>query len=111
MNLLQAVISCLQKYIGFGGRASRAEYWWYMLFYIVLSIVAQLINDKLASVVYFSLMLPTVAVGMRRLHDIGKSGWYMLIWLVAVIGWVIMIYWAVQPGQPNTNQYGQEPDA
>jgi uncharacterized membrane protein YhaH (DUF805 family) len=56
-------------------------------------------------------MLPTVAVGMRRLHDIGKSGWYMLIWLVAVIGWVIMIYWAVQPGQPNTNQYGQEPDA
>jgi uncharacterized membrane protein YhaH (DUF805 family) len=40
MNLLQAVISCLQKYIGFGGRASRAEYWWYMLFYIVLSIVA-----------------------------------------------------------------------
>jgi uncharacterized membrane protein YhaH (DUF805 family) len=53
--------------------------------------------------------LPGLAVTARRLHDIGRSGWWMLLWLVPLVGWIVLIVWYCQPGQPGTNQYGPNP--
>jgi uncharacterized membrane protein YhaH (DUF805 family) len=111
MNFQQAVMTCFQKYVVFEGRASRSEYWWFFPFNIVLSMIATTIHMKVGNLVSLLLLLPSLAVGVRRLHDIGKSGWFMLIWLIPLIGWILMIYWAVQPGQPEANAYGELPAA
>ena len=55
------------------------------------------------------MLLPSLAAGARRLHDIGKSGWFQLLGIIPIIGWILLIYWASQPGQPGANQYGQPP--
>ena len=59
--------------------------------------------------VNLALLLPSLSVGARRLHDMGKSGWFQLIWLIPFIGWAVMIYWLVQPSVAGSNQYGEGP--
>jgi uncharacterized membrane protein YhaH (DUF805 family) len=110
MNFQQAVMTCLQKYVGFEGRASRSEYWWFFLFNIVLTIIAQVINVKLGGLVSLLLLLPGISAAVRRMHDIGKSGFYLLLGLIPLVG-LILLYWAVQPSQPEANQYGEPPTA
>jgi uncharacterized membrane protein YhaH (DUF805 family) len=110
MNFQQAVMSCLQKYVGFEGRASRSEYWWFFLFNILLSIVASMLSEKLGGLVSLLMLLPSIAAGARRLHDIGKSGWTMLLYIIPLIGFILWIYWGVQPSQGD-NQYGEAPEA
>jgi uncharacterized membrane protein YhaH (DUF805 family) len=109
MDIVEAVKTCLRKYAAFGGRASRSEYWWFALFYFVLSVVVSMFSDVLNALVGLGLLVPSLAVGTRRLHDIGKSGWLQLIWLVPLIGWALMIYWLVQPTGP-ANEYGAGPE-
>jgi len=97
MNFGQAISTCLSKYATFSGRASRPEFWWFFLFQILLSIVASLFGDIISGLVSLALLLPALAVGARRLHDIGKSGWWQLLILTG-IGIFLLIYWWVQPG-------------
>ena len=97
MNFVDAVKTCLRKYGTFSGRASRSEFWWFALFTVLLSIVASMVSELLNGVVSLALLLPSLAVGARRLHDIGKTGWLQLIWMIPLIGWAFMIYWLVQP--------------
>ena len=112
-EILDAVKTCFRKYVDFTGRARRPEFWWFALFSFVVGIVAGMIGQWLNSLVSLALLLPSLAVGTRRLHDIGKSGWFQLLWFIPIIGWAILIYWFVQPtGGPN--QYGgveTSPDA
>jgi uncharacterized membrane protein YhaH (DUF805 family) len=105
-DVQKAVKTCLSKYADFNGRAARPEFWWFMLAQIVVLLIAGMISGLLEALVSLGLLLPGLAVGARRLHDIGKSGWLQLLWLVPIIGWAILIYWAAQPSAVGTNAYG-----
>ena len=103
-----------KKYAVFHGRARRAEYWMFVLFSIIasiiLSIIGEIIHTTLLGNLYtLAVIIPSLAVGARRLHDIGKSGWWLLIGLIPIIGWIILIMFAVMDGQPGDNQYGSNP--
>ena len=110
MDFKQAVLRCVRdKYAEFNGRASRAEYWWFVLAYVVVSLVLSLLHlDIIAMLFNLALLIPSLAAGTRRLHDIGKSGWFQLIWLIPLIGWILLIYWLAQPST-GPNAYGEGP--
>ncbi len=107
VNFGSAITICMTKYADFNGRAARPEFWWFQLFVFLLNIVvALLLGDGLiANLVSVAFLLPTLAVGSRRLHDIGKSGWWQLLSLT-IIGIILLIYWFVQPGDQAENEYG-----
>jgi uncharacterized membrane protein YhaH (DUF805 family) len=110
MDFKQSIVTCLKnKYVDFSGRAGRPEFWWFALFCLVAGLLVQVIlGDIIAMLVNLALLLPSLAVGARRLHDIGKSGWFQLLWFIPFLGWAVMIYFLVQPtGGPN--QYGEGP--
>jgi uncharacterized membrane protein YhaH (DUF805 family) len=108
MNFGQAISTCFAKYATFSGRASRPEFWWFFLFQILVSIVASMISEMLSGLASLALVLPSLAVGARRLHDIGKSGWWQLI-MLTVIGLLVLIYWWVQPTAEGSNEYEAAP--
>jgi uncharacterized membrane protein YhaH (DUF805 family) len=110
MDFKQSVIRCVRdKYADFNGRASRPEFWWFALACFLVAVVFNLLRlELLGALVNLALLLPSLAVGSRRLHDIGKSGWFQLIWLIPLVGWAIMIYWLVQPSA-GPNEYGEGP--
>ncbi len=104
MNFGQAISTCFSKYANFSGRASRPEFWWFMLFEIVLLGVAGMVSNMLYGIVALALILPVLSVGARRLHDIGRTGWWQLLSLT-VIGSLVLLYWFVQPTAEGSNQY------
>ncbi|TFY97331.1 DUF805 domain-containing protein [Ramlibacter rhizophilus] len=106
MNFTDAVKTCLRQYATFTGRASRPEFWWFMLFVLLLSMAASLIGPRVNALVTLLLLLPSIAVAARRLHDIDKSGWWQLVSLVPLVGWLVTLYWYVQPSQPSGNRFG-----
>jgi uncharacterized membrane protein YhaH (DUF805 family) len=110
-DIQKAVKTCLTKYAEFAGRAARPEFWWFALFQFVVLVVLGLISPAVEGLASLALLLPALAVGSRRLHDLNKSAWLMLLWLIPVIGWLLLIYWAAQPGDPGANQYGEPPSA
>ena len=104
MNFGQAISTCLSKYATFSGRASRPEFWWFFLFQLLVSLVTSFLGDLINGLAALALLVPALAVGARRLHDIGKSGWWQLIALT-VIGILVIIYWAAQPSAEGSNNY------
>ena len=104
MNFTQAISTCFAKYATFSGRASRSEFWWFFLFQILVSIAASIFGDVASGLVSLAFLLPALAVGARRLHDIGKSGWWQLIMLTG-IGLLLLIYWWVQPASDVDQDY------
>ncbi|WP_422088111.1 MULTISPECIES: DUF805 domain-containing protein [Variovorax] len=110
MDFQTAVKTCLNKYVDFTGRASRSEFWWFVLAQLVVLIVASLIHRFLYGIAALALLLPALAVGARRLHDIGKSGWFLLLALIPLVN-LVLIYFYVQPTQPEPNSYGEPPTA
>ena len=104
-------------YTDFDGRATRSEYWNYVLVYIMLSfgisvilgITQSTILGILAVVIYLVLLLPSLAVAVRRLHDIGKSGWMLLLGLIPIIGGIIILVFLVKDSESGTNLYGPNP--
>jgi uncharacterized membrane protein YhaH (DUF805 family) len=114
MGMPDAVRSVLTKYATFSGRARRSEFWWFYLAYILASIVVSIIDQMIGSPVLgvlltLGLIVPTLAVGARRLHDIGKSGWWQLIGIVPLVGAIVLIVFFCQDSQPGTNKYGPSP--
>ena len=97
MNFGEAISSCLKNYATFSGRAARPEFWWFFLFQFLLSIAASMVGDVASGLVGLALLLPALAVGARRLHDIGKTGWWQLLVLTG-IGFLLLLYWWAQPG-------------
>jgi uncharacterized membrane protein YhaH (DUF805 family) len=118
MNFPTAVKTCLvQKYASFSGRASRSEFWWFYLFTILVGWTMQFLGmfilgensaglDIISSVANLIFILPTFAVGCRRLHDIGRSGWWQLL-LLTVIGVLLLIYWWIKKPVEEDNKYGE----
>ncbi|BEP95309.1 hypothetical protein GmRootA79_36930 [Acidovorax sp. A79] len=98
MDFVSAVKSCLTQYAGFSGRAVRSEFWWFFLFQVAVMVVASFLGDVISGIVSLALVLPALAVGARRLHDIGRSGWWQLLTLTG-IGVLVLIYWWVQPSE------------
>jgi len=96
MTFTESIQTCFSKYADFNGRATRSEFWWWVLFVILATIAANILNDKLGILVSLGTLLPYIAVTARRLHDTNRSGWWQLIGIIPVIGWIIMIVWCAQ---------------
>jgi len=107
----------LKKYAQFSGRSRRAEYWQYALFigiaYVVLMVLALASKSSvvfgLIAVFYLGILVPSLAVGVRRLHDTGKSGWWLLFGIVPLVGGITLLVFSCLDSQPGPNQYGPNP--
>lgn len=102
----------LKNYVNFEGRASRPEYWWFTLAYAIVNIILSIIpkvGTALSGILALAVLIPSIGVGVRRLHDINKSGWWLLISLIPVVGAIILIVWFVKPSDNGENQYGERP--
>jgi uncharacterized membrane protein YhaH (DUF805 family) len=114
MSFPEAVRACLSKYVTFTGRARRAEYWWFVLFVALVSVVASTI-DMAADITLFqvivglALLLPNLAVAVRRLHDTDRTGWWLLIGLVPVIGGIVLLVFMLLDSDPHPNRFGASP--
>ena len=106
MDFVQAVKSCLGQYATFSGRAPRSEYWWFFLFQLLVMVAASLIGDVVYALASLALLLPALAVGTRRLHDIGRTGWWQLL-LLTGIGFLVLLYFWVQPSAEESNPHGE----
>lgn len=111
MTFGESIKTCLTKYVEFNGRARRSEYWWFVLFSFLVQVACSIVSQALAGLVALALLLPSLAVGARRLHDIGKTAWLLLVALIPLLGWLLLIYWAVQPTVESANEYGEPPAA
>lgn len=108
-------ISVLKKYVGFRGRASRSEFWIFLLVStlvtLTLLIMDALLNTErfIASLYHLAVTLPTLAVCIRRLHDTGRSGWWYLLSFIPIVGIIILTVFYSQDSQYDENQYGTNP--
>ena len=115
------------RYAKFDGRASRSEFWYFALFYFIVNIILVLIDSLVINPILgatpsqmgqggilqvifaLALLVPSIALAVRRLHDIGKSGWWYLIVFIPIVGVLVLLYFFVLDSQPGTNQYGHNP--
>jgi len=116
-------LEVLKKYAVFGGRARRREYWYFALFNILISIALAIIDGVtgtlsaeagiglLGAFYALAVLIPGIAVSVRRLHDTSRSGWWLLIVLVPLIGAIVLLVFMVQDSQAGENQYGPNPKA
>ncbi|HWL96745.1 MAG TPA: DUF805 domain-containing protein [Nocardioidaceae bacterium] len=114
MSFPEAVRACLTQYVTFTGRARRSEYWWFFLFVFLASLVASMIdfsfNITLFQVIVgLALILPHLAVIVRRLHDTDRSGWWILIGLIPVVGTIVLLVFMLIDSDPQTNRFGASP--
>ncbi len=117
MDLTTSVKVCFKKYATFDGRARRSEFWYFCLFclligivtlYIDISILGYSVEEEytpLNTIAYLAVFIPSISVTARRLHDIGKSGWWMLLALTG-IGIILLIIWYVTDGEKKKNRFG-----
>lgn len=104
MTFTDAIGTCFKKYVDFDGCASRSEFWWWVLFTVLVTLVCQRVSYGLSGVFSLATLLPSIAVGVRRLHDTDRSGWWELFYFLPIIGWIILIVFWVEPG--HANRYG-----
>ncbi|MFE3196146.1 DUF805 domain-containing protein [Nocardia sp. NPDC059240] len=113
MGFGASVKSVLSQYATFRGRATRSEFWWFSLLYYLLIIVSAVLNGTAGSllllVVLFGLLIPSLAVQVRRLHDIGYSGWLSLIVVIPYLGALALLCVLMMDGTHGPNQYGPDP--
>ncbi len=123
-NMSAAVRAALSNFTNFSGRAARAEYWWWALSVFILLIIVGLIDavviapilgfepgdenagQPLSVIVSLVLLIPNIAVGVRRLHDSDRSGWWLLLSFIPILGFLVLIYFLVQPSSPGENRFG-----
>jgi uncharacterized membrane protein YhaH (DUF805 family) len=113
LNFVQAIQSGFSNYATFSGRAARSEFWYWTLFSFVVQIAVLLVDAELTegiagTLVSLALLLPTIAVGVRRLHDIDRTGWWWLISFTG-IGVILLIVWACFKGTAGPNRFGPDP--
>ena len=114
-------LEVLKKYAVFSGRARRMEYWMFILFNIIITVVLALIDSLIGTVIRqagfgllqglydLAVLLPSIAVTVRRLHDTGRTGWWILIGLIPVIGGIVLLIFMLLDSEPGENQYGPNP--
>lgn len=134
MGFAEAIKSVFMKYATFAGRARRAEFWWFVLFSLIAQAVLGSLdrnlfggglmaamfdgrfsiaqNPSVFSGLYsLAVVVPTIAVTCRRLHDVDRSGWWILIWVIPLIGFIIMLVWTTRRGTSGPNRFGPDPIA
>ena len=116
MQFSDAIQTVFQKYAVFEGRAGRPEYWYWVLFTVLVSIAANILGEvigvtgnALGALFSLATLVPSIAVGVRRLHDTGRSGWNLLWGVIPLLGWVVVLYFTVQPSEAGTNRFGPQP--
>jgi uncharacterized membrane protein YhaH (DUF805 family) len=107
-------LKVLKQYADFNGRARRKEYWMFVLVNVIISLVlgviAGIIRMPILGTIYsLAVLVPTIAVSVRRMHDIGKSGWVLLLGLIPLIGAIILLIWSATEGTSGSNPYGPDP--
>jgi uncharacterized membrane protein YhaH (DUF805 family) len=102
MNFIDAIKICFVKYADFNGCASRPEFWWWTLFTVIATLSVQVVSDNLSWAFTMATFLPGIAVGMRRLHDTDRSGWWQLLYFLPIIGWIFLIIWCAEEGKSNS---------
>ncbi len=117
MNFLQSVSACFNKYLTFNGRATRSEFWWFYLFSTLMSWTASIVGELTlgmglelgstiaSTILQIAFLLPWLAVASRRMHDIDRSGWWILIMFTG-IGIILLIYWWAKKGNFGENTFG-----
>ncbi len=118
MGFVEAIVSGFRNYVNFSSRAPRSEYWYWTLFVILVSIVANILDVVLFHGMYgyapisslssLALLLPGIAVSVRRLHDIDRTGWWILL-AFTLIGIFVLIYWDCVKGTAGNNRFGPDP--
>mgnify|MGYP000508853868 CR=1 FL=1 len=116
MNFQTSIKTCFNKYAVFSGRASRSEFWFFVLFGLLGGIISSIIDIMILSYPFeengpinliftVALMIPSISVAARRLHDINKSGWWQLLW-ITIIGGILLIIWYASQGEREKNKFG-----
>lgn len=113
MGFGEAISSGFSHYVTFSGRAPRSEFWYWTLFVFILSVIANILDailgiPAIGAIVSLGLLLPGISMGIRRLHDIDRTGWWMLLGLTG-IGAILLIVWACFKGTTGQNTYGPDP--
>ena len=117
MNFQTSIKTCFNKYAVFSGRASRSEYWFFVLFGVLGGIISAIIdtmilgysaevNGPINLIFSVTLILPSISVAARRLHDLDKSGWWQLLWFT-IIGGILIIIWHATEGTKKNNSHGK----
>jgi uncharacterized membrane protein YhaH (DUF805 family) len=109
-----SIAICFRKYATFEGRAPRAEYWWFGLFgglaqfgvTFLFSILDSTAGSVAGSLVNLAFFLPDIAVFVRRMHDLDRSGWWFWLFLIPIVGWIIIFVWLCTPGTRTDNRFG-----
>lgn len=115
MTFGEAVKSGFDHYAKFDGRAARPAFWWWFLFGVLVAIGANIIDAILGTwgvvngLAGLALLLPNLSVAIRRLHDTDHSGWWVLIGLIPIIGWIVLLIFYLRESDPGENQYGPPP--
>ena len=116
-----AIRLAFSRYSDFMSRSSRAEYWWWFLFTNLAGLVLAFIDGILGTapllwgyglvggIFYLAILVPSLAVGARRLHDINRTGWWQLLFLIPLLGWIVLFYWAITPSNSGSNRFGRYP--
>jgi uncharacterized membrane protein YhaH (DUF805 family) len=121
---MELMLQPLRKYADFQGRARRSEYWLFVLLTLGFNVVSrgllklfepfpiiEIVVALIAIVCALGLLTPALAVAFRRLHDTGRSAWWLLLWLVPILGWIVLLVFLVTPGTPGPNRFGRDPKA
>jgi uncharacterized membrane protein YhaH (DUF805 family) len=116
MDFAKPIRTCINKYATFTGRAQRSEYWYFFLFLVIVNIVASVLDSAIFGdipvlylIVTLALIVPSIAAGVRRLHDTDKSGWWLLLGLIPVVGAIVLIVFFCQRGTVGPNRFGPDP--
>lgn len=108
-------LAVLKNYAGFDGRARRTEYWMFFLVNLIIAVVLNVIGVAVKAAAFagdiyaLALLIPSIAVGVRRLHDTGRSGWWLLIGLIPLVGTIVLIVFLATEGRRGDNEYGPDP--
>jgi uncharacterized membrane protein YhaH (DUF805 family) len=113
VNFVQSISSGFSNYVNFSDRAIRSEYWYWVLFLLLALGVAEIIDSAIgfplaAPIVALVTLLPNIAVQVRRLHDLDRSGWWVLLHLIPIVGGIVLIIWYCTKGTASTNRFGPD---
>jgi len=108
MNFSTAVKECLSKYATFSGRASRSEFWWFILF-VSLALMVGAVLGVFGAIIILPLLLPAISAEVRRLHDIDRSGWWVLLCVLPPVNLVVKLIWWTRKGTEGPNRFGDDP--
>ena len=111
MQFQDAVKICFTKYVDFKGRARRSEFWWWLLFTVIVGAILALISTRLSHIGNLALLLPSLAVSVRRLQDLGKEWYWVLLYLIPIVGAVVLLIMFTKEGERAANKFGPDPKA